>query len=128
MAYAALRGLVRVLLAVFYRRVEVAGLDRVPATGALIVAANHQNAMVDPMLIIAALPRRLRPVAKAPLFRHPLIAPFLHLIGAIPVHRRQDAGADVARNAETFEAAARTFARGEAIMIFPEGLSQPEPA
>jgi 1-acyl-sn-glycerol-3-phosphate acyltransferase len=128
MAYTVLRALIRVLLAVFYRRVEVVGLDRVPETGPLIVAVNHQNALVDPMLVIAALPRRLQPVAKAPLFRHPLIAPFLYAIGAIPVHRRAESGADASRNDAMYRAAATTLGSGGAIMIFPEGLSQPEPA
>src|SRR2546430_10049465 len=50
----------------------------------------------DALPILAALPRRLRPVAKAPLFRHPIIGPLTRLSGAIPVHRRQDerSGAD----------------------------------
>ena len=85
MVYEALRALVAGLLAVFYRRIEVVGVERVPRHGPLIVAANHHNALVDPLVVIAALPRALRPVAKAPLFRHPLIAPFLALVGAIPV-------------------------------------------
>jgi glycerol-3-phosphate O-acyltransferase/dihydroxyacetone phosphate acyltransferase len=139
MVYGALRALIRTVLAVFYRRVEIVGLERVPVHGPIIVAANHQNALVDPMLVIAALPRRLTPVAKAPLFRNPLIAPFLHAVGAIPVHRRQEGNAGrpeagparperLERNAAMFRAATATLARGGAVLIFPEGLSQPEPA
>jgi 1-acyl-sn-glycerol-3-phosphate acyltransferase len=125
--YRLLRRLAGLLLGLFYRQVEVVGAERVPAAGPLVVAANHQNALVDPMLLLAALPRRLRPLAKAPLFRHPLLAPFLWLAGAIPVHRRQDAGSDPAKNAAMFEAAAATLRHGGAICVFPEGLSQAEP-
>jgi 1-acyl-sn-glycerol-3-phosphate acyltransferase len=121
------RGFARLLVSLFYRRVEVVGLERVPSTGPLVIAANHQNALVDPMLLLAAVPRHLRPLAKAPLFRHPLIAPFLRLAGAIPVHRRQDPGSDPARNEAMFRAAAETLRAGGAILIFPEGLSQAEP-
>jgi glycerol-3-phosphate O-acyltransferase / dihydroxyacetone phosphate acyltransferase len=124
-----IRVFVRALLAVFYRRLDVAGLEHVPARGApLIVAANHQNGLIDPMLLLAALPRRLRPLAKAGLFRHPIIAPFLRLARALPVHRRQDAGSDMAGNALTFHAVSEALGRGGAILIFPEGVSQPEPA
>ena len=122
----------RGLLGLFYRRVEVAGLERVPARGPLLLVANHHNALIDPMLLLATIPRRLVSVAKAPLFRHPLIGPFLRLAGAIPVHRRQDlatdaAGADPARNAEMFSRAIGALRDGDAILIFPEGVSQPEP-
>jgi glycerol-3-phosphate O-acyltransferase/dihydroxyacetone phosphate acyltransferase len=127
--YASVRGLTRLLLAVFYRRVEIHGLAHVPSRGPLLIAANHHNALVDAMLLIATIPRRLGPLAKAPLFRNPLIAPFLWLAGAIPVYRRQDAqdgdGGD--RNVGMFAAAAAALRRGGAILIFPEGVSQPEP-
>ncbi len=122
-----IRALVRVLLAVFYRRLDVAGLEHVPARAPLIVAANHQNGLIDPMLLMAALPRPLRSLAKSGLFRHPIIAPFLRLARALPVHRRQDAGSDMAGNALTFRAVGEALGRGEAILIFPEGVSQPEP-
>jgi 1-acyl-sn-glycerol-3-phosphate acyltransferase len=79
------------------------------------------------MLLLAALSRPLRPLAKAGLFRHPIVAPFLRLARALPVHRRQDAGGDTAGNALTFQAVGAALGRGEAILIFPEGVSQPEP-
>jgi 1-acyl-sn-glycerol-3-phosphate acyltransferase len=121
------RALVRALLAVFYRRLEAVGLEHVPPAGPLLIAANHQNGLVDPMLLLATIPRPLQPVAKAALFRHPLIAPFLALARALPVERRQDPGADAARNLETFRAVTDALRAGGAILIFPEGVSQPEP-
>ena len=111
----------------FYRRVDVVGAERIPRGGPLIVAANHHNALVDGVLLLSTIPRRLVPVAKAPLFSNPLIGPFLRLIGALPVHRRQEGGTDPARNAALFAASTRTLQREEAILIFPEGVSQPEP-
>ncbi|HSR23936.1 MAG TPA: 1-acyl-sn-glycerol-3-phosphate acyltransferase [Candidatus Eisenbacteria bacterium] len=111
----------------FYRRVDVIGAERIPRTGPLIVAANHHNALVDGVLLLAVLPRRLVSVAKAPLFSNPLIGPFLRLIGALPVHRRQEGGTDPARNAALFEASSATLRSEQAILIFPEGVSQPEP-
>src|SRR5688572_30501874 len=117
MTYRLLRGLARLLLSMFYRRVEVVGLEHVPSAGPLVVVANHQNALVDGALVVAAIPRRLVPLAKAPLFRHPIAGPLVRLVGAIPVHRRQDVagGADPGRNAEMFAAAAATLRRGDGI-------------
>ena len=123
-----IRALVRALLAIFYRRVDVVGLERVPASGGLIVAANHQNGLVDPMMLMAKLPRTLRPLTKSTLFKHPIIAPLLRLAHAVPIYRRQDAGGAAVDNAETFRAVSHVLSSGGAILIFPEGVSQPEPA
>jgi 1-acyl-sn-glycerol-3-phosphate acyltransferase len=122
-----MRQLARALVRLFYHRVEVVGVERVPRSGPLVIVANHRNALVDPLLLIATLPRTLRPVAKAPLFRHPILAPFLRLAGALPIHRRQDPGSEPGENARTFEAVAAALGAGGAILIFPEGVSQPEP-
>jgi 1-acyl-sn-glycerol-3-phosphate acyltransferase len=125
--YRLVRSFARLLLGVFYRRVEIVGIEHIPADGPIILAANHQNALVDPMLLLTTIPRQLIPIAKAPLFRHPLIAPFLHLAGALPVYRRQDEGSDPALNREMFRAAIATLRESGTILIFPEGVSQPEP-
>ncbi len=127
-SYRLFRLLARFLAGLFYRRVEVIGRERVPATGSLVVAANHQQGLMDGLLLAATLPRRLRPIAKAPLFRYPLIGQFARLAGAIPVHRRQDEGRGPVDNEAMFGAAHRALAEGEALLIFPEGVSQPEPA
>jgi hypothetical protein len=51
----------------------------------------------------------------------------LRLIGALPAHRRQEGGTDPARNARLFAASTEALRAGDAILIFPEGVSQPEP-
>ena len=125
--YALVRALVRALLGLFYERIDVVGAERIPPGGPLIVAANHHNSMVDAMLLLAVVPRRLRTLANAPLFKHPLVAPFLRLAGALPVQRRQEAGNDPAKNDALFAATTATLRAGGAILIFPEGRTQPEP-
>ncbi len=126
-AFTLVRGVIRLLLAVFYRRIEVVGAERIPASGGLIVAANHHNSIVDAMILLAVVPRRLSALGKAQLFDHPLIGPFLRALGALPVHRRQEAGNDPRKNDALFDATTRTLREGGGIVIFPEGRTQPEP-
>ena len=110
--------LARAIALTFYR-VDVVGAP--PASGPLLLLPNHPNALLDPALVIATAGRPVRFLAKSTLFRGPL-APLIRASGAIPVYRKQDA-ADVQRNAESFAAVDSALSRGEAVCVFPEGIS-----
>lgn len=129
MLYGVVRAIVRLLLRIFYRRIEVVGLEHLPADGPVILVANHHNGAIDGALLMTVSPRPLAMIVKAPLFRNPALGFFLRRLGAIPALRRQDmdSSADPARNAEMFSAAAATLAGGGAILIFPEGTSHEDP-
>src|SRR5204863_235503 len=112
---------------VFFRRIEVSGVERVPVHGPVIFVLNHPSGLIDPAFLLCLAPRRVSLLAKAPLFRMPVIGFFCRAFEAIPVHRRQDAGSDPAQNRETFDTARAVLARGGAIAIFPEGTSHSDP-
>jgi len=126
-AYRLVRAVIRWLLWLSYRRIDVVGRERIPSAGGVIVAANHHNSVVDAMLVIAIVPRAVTVLANAPLFRHPLIGPLLHMLGAVPVHRRLEAGDDPRKNEAMFTAAVDALRAGGVILIFPEGRTQPQP-
>ena len=96
--------------------------------GPLLITANHPNALLDPLVVFRVAHRHARPLAKAPLFKHPLIGPFLRILDGLPVYRKQDDAALMAQNDRTFDAAVEALRRGEAIQIYPEGQSHSGPA
>jgi glycerol-3-phosphate O-acyltransferase/dihydroxyacetone phosphate acyltransferase len=113
------------LASVFYE-LECAG-DPVPDGPALIVA-NHPNALLDPLVVLRTAGRSVRPLAKAPLFSHPLIGPVLKGLGGLPVYRRRDDAALMHLNDRTFDAAIAALRGGSAVQIFPEGTSHSSPS
>lgn len=119
--------ILKVSLRVYFRRIEVVGLENVPRDTPVIFVLNHPNALVDPVFLLCLAPRRVSFVAKATLFRMPIISYFVRALDSLPAYRRQDEGEDVARNLETFAAARRLLSRGGTIGICPEGVSHDEP-
>jgi 1-acyl-sn-glycerol-3-phosphate acyltransferase len=123
----AIRGILRVILRVFFPQIELSGLDRVPRDGPVILAVNHPNGLIDPLFLLCLSPRPVSFLAKAPLFEMPVIGWFVRALGSIPVYRRQDGGFDPAKNRQTFDRARAILSGGGVIAIFPEGASHGDP-
>jgi glycerol-3-phosphate O-acyltransferase / dihydroxyacetone phosphate acyltransferase len=117
----------RLLLRIFFQRVEVVGAQRIPPGVPLLYAANHNNALVDPMLVVGYLPGRPRFLAKSTLWGNPVVRPLLALARAIPVHRREDPGFDPEGNVDAFARCEEVLAGGGAVALFPEGKSHAGP-
>jgi 1-acyl-sn-glycerol-3-phosphate acyltransferase len=100
--------------AVWWGRLRVEGLDRVPSEGPLLVVPNHDSQW-DPVLVgLAIKRRRLRFLARASLWRVPGLGPILYALNQIPVHRgRGDASA--------LDEAIAALRSAEAVCVFPEG-------
>jgi len=114
----------RFCLRVFYKRIELVGLERLPS-GPVIFAVNHPNGLVDPLFLLCYAPRRVSFLGKAPLFHYPLIGWFARALDSIPVYRRQDD--TPGSNREMFERSRAVLQGGGAIAIFPEGTTHSDP-
>lgn len=140
LAYLGLARFLRLVSRVFFRQIEVAGLEHVPASGPVLFAGNHPNSLIDPILIITTCGRKVHFAAKDSLFKSWLLRVVLRALGAVPVARkddhdgkpRADAPVEVASrpaadravaNDAAFEHMFRVLGDGGAIGIFPEGLS-----
>lgn len=118
--------LARVAAAAYYR-VRYTG-EEVPASGPVLLVANHPNSLLDPVLVQASARRPVRFLAKSTLFPDRKVGWLVRAAGAIPVYRRVDDPTQAARNDEMFRAVHDAIGAGDAIGIFPEGISHSAPA
>jgi glycerol-3-phosphate O-acyltransferase/dihydroxyacetone phosphate acyltransferase len=134
MLYQLLRSATHVALRWYYGDVIVQGHARIPARGPVLIVANHPNALVDAMLIVSAVDRRVLLTAKATLFENPLLAPLLSAVGVVPLRRAKDeraavrSGTTVARNDDAFRMVTEAFRQNRVVLVFPEGISHDEPS
>jgi 1-acyl-sn-glycerol-3-phosphate acyltransferase len=121
------RAAARWLARFYYPHIEISGGERLPSAGPLLLAANHQNSLMDPVMVGLVARRPVRFLAKAPLFAIPVFGNLLHALGMMPAYRRSDDPSQTHRNLESLSLAAARLKDGEAVGIFPEGKSHDAP-
>ena len=113
--------IVRGLLHLNFKRIEIHGLENIPR-GRVIFVGNHQNGLIDPLLIAAFNMRSTTFYTRASVFKNPIVSKILHYLGLLPIFRFRDGGRNLRNNIELFEKGADALIeRGEAIALFPEG-------
>jgi 1-acyl-sn-glycerol-3-phosphate acyltransferase len=106
-------------------RIRVQHPEKLPATGPYILAPNHMS-NIDPVVVGATvwrLGRAPRFLAKASLFRVPVVGMLLRSIGQIPVER----GGRMQRGAIPLDAAKRLIEEGRGVIVYPEGSLTRDP-
>jgi glycerol-3-phosphate O-acyltransferase / dihydroxyacetone phosphate acyltransferase len=121
--YELMRRLVGLALGFYFRRIERFHAERVPKTGPVLFASNHPNSVTDPFVIGASVPRKVNFVATVQMFRYRPLKWLLMRCGVIPINRRQDNPSAMHTVADTFEACFGALEHGEAVGIFPEGVT-----
>ena len=111
----------RIGFAFFYKTVKIKGLENVPKKKAVLFVANHQNALIDPLLIGAFIPRQLYFLTRADVFSGPLVRFLLSSVNMLPIYRIRDGRESLSKNEEVFQKCYRILNNGGTVLIFPEG-------
>jgi len=118
-----MRWLIGLALGFYFRRIELFHAERMPLRGPVLLTSNHPNSLTDSFVIGAAVPRKVNFVATVQLFRIQPIKWLLTRCGVIPINRVRDDPKAMRTVTDAFEACYRVLERGEAIGIFPEGVT-----
>lgn len=124
MLYQFLKYLFFPLVYIFYRRIYVEHNDRVPGKGPVILASNHPNTMMDPLLLALFSGRNPHFLGKSTLFNTRIARWFWRTVHVLPVYRKEDAPTEMGKNMHIFEKCYQALEEGNGLVIMPEGMSQ----
>jgi len=131
--YGLLRWITGIALHWFYSDIRIVGEEKIPVGGPLLIAVNHQNALVDSLIVGWLVPRPISMTAKATLADNPFIAILFRILHVVPLRRVSDEAqrsnglpVDRSRNAGAFKEILNLLGRNGAVLIFPEGKSHNE--
>ncbi|MEP1088281.1 MAG: 1-acyl-sn-glycerol-3-phosphate acyltransferase [Algoriphagus sp.] len=116
-----LRLLVKIALKGYFKRIIVDGKENIPKNTPVILVANHQNALIDPLLL--ATHTKLNPhfLTRASVFKKSLAAKALDYIRMLPVYRVRDGFSTIQQNQQIFDKTYEILKENGTVIIFAEG-------
>jgi 1-acyl-sn-glycerol-3-phosphate acyltransferase len=125
--YNFMRGLIRLAVGFYFRRIEKFHAERIPPDGPVLFVSNHPSSLNDSFIIGASVHRKVNFIGTVLLFRFAPLKWLLLHCGVIPVNRAQDNARAMRSVMDTFETVFRALEHGEAVAIFPEGITHDDP-
>ena len=104
----------------FYRKIEVRGLENIPRNKPVIFAGNHQLAILDALLIVCSSKKQPSTLTSAFVFKSLIITKILSVLKLMPVYRIRDGVKSLQKNEEIFKRCNELLSKNEAVTIFPE--------
>ncbi len=105
----------------YFRRVYKQGLSNIPKNKPVIFAANHQNSLIDPIVIATTKFSPVFFLTKSDVFRKPAIAKILFSLNMLPIYRERDGADFMEKNKAIFDRCSEILSTNGRIIIFPEG-------
>ncbi len=119
--YRFLKWYVPIGLHVFYRKLQVSGLEHVPLKGPVIFAVNHQNAFMDALVVASTTARNPWFITRASVFRSATARYWLNKLQMLPIYRFRDGHAEMKKNDQAFARLKNLLHQEQAVLVFPEG-------
>ena len=111
---------VKIGLLLFYKNIKIIGKENLPKGKPILITPNHQNALIDALLIESYVPGTLFALTRSDAFSTKFISWFLRSLNMLPVYRVRDGLSSVTKNNAIFELCIKYLKDKHSVLIFPE--------
>ncbi|WP_341215960.1 lysophospholipid acyltransferase family protein [uncultured Wocania sp.] len=105
----------------YFKKTKTYGIKNVSKSKPILLLSNHQNALLDALLIATKCGRFSYFLTRAAVFKKALVSKILNSLQMLPVYRVRDGWSNISNNNAIFETCTSLLNKNKAIVIFPEG-------
>jgi 1-acyl-sn-glycerol-3-phosphate acyltransferase len=109
---------------IFFRRIDLVGLEKLKSGKPAIIIANHPASFLDAMVMAVFLRRSIHFYVRGDIFAHPIAYKLLTMLHMIPIFSREHGTHNLSKNKRTFDRGRKLLEEGNLLLIFPEGFSR----
>ncbi|WP_370090329.1 1-acyl-sn-glycerol-3-phosphate acyltransferase [Ekhidna sp.] len=118
--YSFFRVLIKFALRFYFKKIRIEGLENIPRDTPLLITPNHQNALIDPLLVGAFAPIPIHYLTRSDVFKW-WLKPLLKRVNMMPIYRIRDGYAKLSLNDQVFSSCKEVFKKNGSVLIFAEG-------
>ncbi len=104
----------------YYRKIHINGFEHIPRDRPVLFLSNHQNALMDVLLIATKCKRKPWFLTRSDVFLNPMLNGFFKFLQMLPIYRLRDGKDKLAKNPAIFDQCAKLLQNNEALVLFPE--------
>jgi 1-acyl-sn-glycerol-3-phosphate acyltransferase len=112
---------VRIGFKFYYKKIDTRYYDEIPKNTPLLFLSNHQNALLDPLLITVKSTRKNFFLTRADVFSNKMVKRILNSLQMLPVYRVRDGIRSITKNNSIFKRCSEILKQDQSIILFPEG-------
>lgn len=126
MLYYLIRPLVRITLRIFFSKIYLHHLDRIPRDRPVLIASNHPSAFLEACLLATHFPKSLHFLVRGDIFINRFVVALLEQLHLTPIYRFVDGFKNLRSNDATFNACYDRLNKQEIIVVYAEGNTTQE--
>ncbi|WP_310378643.1 1-acyl-sn-glycerol-3-phosphate acyltransferase [Flavobacterium sp.] len=115
------RTYIRAGLFFYFKEIKTINAHNIPINKPVLLLPNHQNALLDALLIATQTKRPAYFLTRAGAFNNPIAASILKSLNMLPVYRIRDGWKTVSKNNSVFKTCSELLLQNKCVVIFPEG-------
>lgn len=119
--YQLIKNWIKIGLFFYFAKIKIKGRENIPKEGPLLLLGNHQNALLDALLIAVTCGIKPYFLTRGDVFKNPIAKMLLEYLHMIPVYRIRNGKKAVGLNHAIFDQCAGLLLEENSILLFPEG-------
>ncbi|MRI02013.1 glycerol acyltransferase [Kriegella sp. EG-1] len=120
LVYKLIKYWIKTNLHLYFGKIKINGLHNVPLHQPVLFLPNHQNALLDPLLIAVDCKRKPYFLTRSDVFKSSILNQLFSVVRMIPIYRIRDGRATLKQNEAIFNRCAKLLNESEALLMFPE--------
>ncbi|RKR12321.1 1-acyl-sn-glycerol-3-phosphate acyltransferase [Maribacter vaceletii] len=118
--YQLIRSWVKFSLHFYFKKIKIHGVENVPKNKAVLFLPNHQNALIDALLIAVSTGRKPYFLVRSDVFAKPFLKKIFSFLRMLPIYRIRDGRSSLKNNEAIFNTCASLLCNKEDVLAFPE--------